>query len=92
MGAMVGHHWTGDPDPPACTAQSADEYIAELERRISTAERKARAFDGMAEHGWIVREDADGDRWLCDCGPQSWPSGIGSTPLLSVENAMERKA
>lgn len=39
MGAMTGHHWTGDPDPPACTAQSAEEYIAELERRISILER-----------------------------------------------------
>ncbi len=36
MSSYKRHHWTGNPNPPECTAPTEEEYIAELEARIES--------------------------------------------------------
>jgi hypothetical protein len=50
MCARDGYHWTSNPEPPQCTAPTADEYIAELEAKIAELEKPLKfALDGQPD-------------------------------------------
>ena len=91
-----GYHWTGDPEPPICTAPTAEKRIAELEEELAKSQaNKLQAEEKAIRTQWdldtanaeIIRLASELAEARKDTVRLDWLSDVSSADIQRVRES-----